>query len=613
MMNGVNGMPMPTKHNRRYMAGLDGLRAIAVLSVIFYHLYMPWAPGGLLGVTIFFVLSGYLITDLLIMEWKETNHIDLKQFWLRRIRRLIPAMVTTMFFVTAYITFFNQSLLSNVRKDFLAALLYFSNWSYIFRDVSYFETFETPSLFTHFWSLAIEEQFYLLWPLVMMVGLTFMTKRGHLFRYVMMGAVLSALWMAILYEPGTDPSRVYYGTDTRAFSLLIGAALAIIWPSNKLATRVGKQGRLFLDVIGFVGLVIVMSMLCFSSQYDAFLYRGGMFIISIAAAMLIAALVHPASRIGLIMGVRPLQWIGVRSYGMYLWHYPIIILTTPAVNTGEIHPVRMIVQLFLTVLFASLSWEYIENPIRKGAIKKWWQTVRSGYWGLKHIPPLRWLVINSMMFVIIIASVGLYIAPQSEAKSAKQTEAVKETVQKETPAEKETPISSKKVAQAAEEKQVEIGQRSITVIGDSVVIDATPYLQSVFSTITIDAKVGRQMSEVATIIQQLQTNQRLGEVVVISLGTNGPFSKKKLTSVLQSMGNKTEVYLVNTRVPRPWESVVNDDLNEVAEAFSNVTVINWYEASIHEPQYFAGDGVHLTKTGAEAYATLVEKYVTNKK
>lgn len=619
-------MPKPTRQNRRYMPGLDGLRAIAVLAVIFYHLNFEWASGGLLGVTVFFVLSGYLITDLLMAEWSESQSIDLKKFWIRRLRRLVPAMVVMMVAVTAWTTFFNQSLLYQLRKDFIPALLYFGNWWYIFRELSYFESFDTPSLFTHFWSLAIEEQFYILWPILLILGLTYIKKRKKLFLLTMIGAMISVIAMAFIYQPGTDPSRVYYGTDTRAFSLLIGAGLAMVWPSQKLASEISKGSRFLLDILGGMGLSVLLLMIYFANHYDAFLYRGGMFLLSLTTAVLIATLAHPASLLGKLMSIKPLRFIGVRSYGMYLWHYPVIILTTSTIHSGQPNLIRAIMQLMMIVLLSSLSWKYIEDPIRKGAIKKGWNKVRSGYWGLKDIPPSRWLAINSTIFVIIIASVGLYIAPTTKASPKNQVvKEMKETshqVEKESQVEKKREeIGGKEEARVENEQQQEsnqaeidgeksvISEKHVTVIGDSVVIDAAPFLKEKFSYINIDAKIGRQMSEVDSILLQLEREGQLGEVIIISLGTNGPFNKEHFVSILESLDQNKKVFLVNARVPRPWESAVNEDLSEIAQQFSNIQLINWHEMSVNEPSYFAADGVHLTKTGAKSYATFIAQQV----
>lgn len=368
----------PIKSSGRYMAGIDGLRALAVLAVIVYHLNYNWAPGGLLGVGIFFVLSGYLITDLLIAQWSRDGRLDMKDFWLRRARRLLPALLILLVIVAVWVTLFQPEQLSNIRGDVPAAVLYVSNWWLIFHDVSYFEKFGPPSPLGHLWSLAVEEQFYLFWPLLLTIGLRFIKRRGPFLLLTLFAAFVSALAMAILYEPGLDPSRVYYGTDTRVFALLIGAALAYIWPSRKLSPNLSRSAKASLDAVGGIGLLILLVCIWKTDQYDDFLYRGGLLVLSVVSAVVVATLAHPASSLAKVMGCKPLRWLGVRSYGIYLWHFPIIVLTTPAVEQNESFAVlRAVIQFAACIILAALSWKYIEEPIRHGAMGRLWSKLRA--------------------------------------------------------------------------------------------------------------------------------------------------------------------------------------------------------------------------------------------
>ncbi len=358
------------------MPGLDGLRALAVLGVIAYHLQLGFAPGGLLGVDVFFVLSGYLITDLLVTEWQESGGIGLRDFWLRRARRLFPALFIMLIVVVDWVTLYDHAQLAALRYDMVASMAYVSNWWFIFHQVSYFASFGPPSPFGHLWSLAVEGQFYLLWPLLLLFGLRYIPHRGLLAGLTLAGAAASALAMAVLYHPGSDPSRVYYGTDTRAFALLIGAALALVWPGQKLSGEVSPLGRLGIDLAGCAGLIIVLAMMWRTNQYETFLYRGGLLLLSAAAAILVAALAHPASRLGRALGWEPLRWLGERSYGIYLWHYPVIVLTSPVVNTSGVNVVRAALQVAASIALAALSWRFVEEPIRHGALQKLWVMMR---------------------------------------------------------------------------------------------------------------------------------------------------------------------------------------------------------------------------------------------
>jgi len=359
------------------MPGLDGLRAIAVLAVIAYHLNPDWAPGGLLGVGVFFTLSGYLITDLLLGQREATGRLQLGDFWLRRARRLLPALFLTLAVVVAWVTLLDRSLLQGLRGDVLAAVGYVSNWWNIVREASYFARFGPPPPLDHLWSLAVEEQFYLIWPWLLWLGLRYVPWRYTLAGLTLAGAALSAFAMALIYQPGVDPTRVYEGTDTRAFGFLIGAAMAMVWPSRELlADSINRRGRLLIDGAGVVGLAVIGILIWRTSEYSPFLYKGGIVLLSVATVLVLTALVHPASWLGVAVGWMPLRWLGVRSYGIYLWHYPIIVLTVPGPQQRASFSLEVL-QVVATIVVAALSWQFFEEPIRRGAIGRIWTHTRS--------------------------------------------------------------------------------------------------------------------------------------------------------------------------------------------------------------------------------------------
>jgi peptidoglycan/LPS O-acetylase OafA/YrhL len=367
-------MPQPIDSRDRYMPGLDGLRAIAVLGVIAYHLGWHWIPGGLLGVGVFFTLSGYLITDILLAQVARGG-IRLKPFWLARARRLLPALFVMLVVVIAWVTVIGPHQPSSFRVSVATAVGYFNNWWLIAHDVSYFAQFSAPEPLNHLWSLSIEEQFYIVWPFVLMVGLAIIPGlrtpaeiRPRLGGAILVLALASGVLMAALYHPGADPSRVYYGTDTRALELLIGAALATVWPSRLLRAQISGGARRIIDAGGVLGLAVIGLMFWRSTEFSPFLYRGGFLVLSVATALVVAASAHPASRLGPLLGSAPLRWIGVRSYAIYLWHFPIIVLTTPD-NAGP-SALRDIAQIAVILIVAALSWRYVENPIRHGALKR---------------------------------------------------------------------------------------------------------------------------------------------------------------------------------------------------------------------------------------------------
>jgi peptidoglycan/LPS O-acetylase OafA/YrhL len=366
------------------MPGLDGLRAIAVLAVIAYHLDFGWAPGGLLGVGVFFTLSGYLITDLLLGTRAATGSLKLGEFWIRRARRLLPALFLMIAVVVAWVTLFERSFLPGLRSDVIAATFYVSNWWNIAREASYFARFGPPPPLEHLWSLAVEEQFYLIWPWLVWLGLSLTRKRPVAAGVTLTGLALalstaSVIAMWVLYEPGIDPTRVYEGTDTRAFGLLVGAALAMVWPSRALSATLATRSRVLLDGVGVAGLLVIALLIWRTSEYSPFLYHGGILLLTIGTTATVAALAHPASLLGVAVGWAPLRWIGVRSYGIYLWHWPIIVLTAPSLDQKPTLTLQVI-QVAATIIVAALSWRFVEEPIRRGAMGRLWGKLKSGAW-----------------------------------------------------------------------------------------------------------------------------------------------------------------------------------------------------------------------------------------
>jgi peptidoglycan/LPS O-acetylase OafA/YrhL/lysophospholipase L1-like esterase len=417
-------MPEPVGRSQRYMPGLDGLRALAVFAVIGYHLGLGWSPGGLLGVGVFFTLSGYLITDLLLAE-VASGGMRLGEFWLRRARRLLPALFVVLIVVTLWVAVADRSQLRGLRGQDIAAALYVSNWWQIFQHIPYFARFGPPSPLNHLWSLAVEEQFYLVWPFLLLLGVRVVHERKRrvairprLAGVVMVLALASAIEMTVLYHPTFDPSRVYDGTDTRAFGLLFGAALAMVWPSRLLTSRVKGHARAILDVAGTVGLVTIAVLVWRTGQYSPFLYRGGMVLLSAATVLVIAAAAHPASRLGVALGWRPLRWLGVRSYGIYLWHAPVIVLTSPGVTAG-VDPVRAVLQVAASVALAAVSWRFVENPIRHGALRRLWTQARAGDWRARALPRSARAGLTAALAGLALAITSLIIlSPQGPTSSA---------------------------------------------------------------------------------------------------------------------------------------------------------------------------------------------------
>jgi peptidoglycan/LPS O-acetylase OafA/YrhL len=396
--------------------------------VLLYHAGLAWIPGGFLGVEVFFVISGYLITALLLAEWRVRGRVDLKAFWLRRARRLLPALYLLLVVTLAYAVVFLPGEVAGLRGDALAAFGYVTNWYLVFGQESYFEAVGRPSLLKHLWSLAVEEQFYILWPLVFVVGMgvgATRLRRRRVATVALAGAGASAVAMAVLYVPGVDPSRVYYGTDTRATGLLFGAALAFLWsqagkyrPADNRHQRLGLPSRsrfrrrwgwvvpTLLDLLGLAALGGLVWFCLQLGEFQPFLYRGGFAVVALTTAVAIMAVVHPRTRLGtgLLLGWGPLRWIGERSYGIYLWHWPIFAITRPGLDVPLDGLPLLALRLAATILLAHLSYRYVEEPIRRGALGRAWKALRRARGRRRQHLRRRWAgaVVSGLAFCAVL-------------------------------------------------------------------------------------------------------------------------------------------------------------------------------------------------------------------
>ena len=637
----------PTRPKSRYIPALDGLRTLAVVAVVLYHLNLTWAQGGLLGVTIFFVLSGYLITRLLLNEVAKTGRIDLKSFWIRRIRRLFPAVVTVVVVTCALCTIFNHVMLTKMRPDILPSLLFFNNWWQIAQNVSYFNALGDPSPLTHFWSLAIEEQFYLIWPPLLLAMVSMHVSKPNTRRVVLGLAAASALAMMVLYNPAADPSRVYYGTDTRVFSLLLGAWMAFI-PDRDLApvrlahrlglnrlSRAAKHGKnaedkpskkvdesadtapaqpsalvrfwsspASIDVLGVVGLVGLAAMVALTNGYTAFQYRGGTLLCSILTLMVIAACVQPQGMVARALAAEPLVWVGKRSYSIYLWHYPLLLLMNPVANISDTPWWQYILQVLVVVAVAECSYRFIETPFRKGAFGRTVSELREGTttpasWVRAHIP-----VCAVCGVVLVVALGGLVFVPDTSALSGEGAEILNKEAKNEKPQDQQAADDTDKDNDGFPD-----GSYDLLMIGDSVSLRAVDSFDGVFPHSHIDAEKGRQFDAGRTTFEGYIQQNLAGKIVVFALGTNGLVTDAQIDAIMADAGNQRTVVFVNTRSPQPWVGATNQAIANAATRYKNVRVIDWYGYSANRNDLFDGDGTHLSNAGVAEYLKLIHDAV----
>ncbi|MGO9754215.1 MAG: acyltransferase family protein [Solirubrobacteraceae bacterium] len=623
-------MPQPTDAERRYVAGLDGIRALAVACVIAYHVGVPWGRGGMLGVGVFFTLSGYLITDLLLSQWNQHAGLRLGQFWIGRGRRLLPALSVMLVVVGVWVALLDGGQLAAVRRQVIAAAFYVSNWSTIGRSGSYFARFAAPLPLDHLWSLAVEEQFYLLWPWLLLAGVRVARSRRVLVALTLGLAALSVLSMGVMYHPGYDPTRVYEGTDTRAFELLFGAALAMLWPAALPASAVRRASRVCLDLIGLGGLVVIGVLVWRTNAFSSFLYPYGFVLLSFGTVAVVAAVVVPGSRLGAALGRPGLRWVGVRSYAIYLWQWPIIVLINP--SHGPLGWVRAIIAVSATLAISNLSWTFLEEPIRHGAIGRLWRYLRSRR-GRPRARQRRLAISGTVLIALLVPVISLSgLVPAASEGDQSGTGPLLEHTQAiaiRDPKRKSAPPAPFKA-----------DCRSVVYIGDStsegeISNDYIPDLLLQLPAQLADVGVKQFYPEISGARSIVELYERIpnGAMIaqshikagfkgcwIIALGTNDVAN----VAVGSTVGLATRISRMMSIIgkqPVLWVSVItlvqsgayaesgmaqwNADLAAVCERYPNLRIFDW--GAFAKPQWFIPDGIHYYSPGYVARSHLISQ------
>ena len=577
--------------NSRYIHSVDGLRAVAVLAVLLYHLGIDWIPGGFLGVDLFFVISGYVITGLILDSIARSGTLDLRAFYLSRIRRLVPALIAMLVFTTLFIGVYAPETVRRFVADIPYVLSGSMNWALVSRQQDYFEAIGRPPLLQHTWSLAVEAQFYLIWPLVLLFILKYFGKKN--IPYAALGIALASGIALFAYSVSIDTqesaiSHVYFGTDTHSIGLFLGSALAVSWQPQNLTREITKRAQDFVDLIGVVGLLGLLSTFLFINESDPTLYRIAFPLSALFGCATLISVVHPASRFAPILSTRPLMWIGERSYGIYLWHWIVFQLTRPSIDLVGDDWALYALRVLIVFALADISLRYIEIPVRRGYFELWFR-------GMKY----RTRAVRLRQKLSTIAAIFL-IASATSLVSMNAIERADRIAAQER--------EDAKAAHEGDVNQViaSADTPGLWVTGDSVILGIRNVLAQYERIELINARVGRQISE---LIEVAKTDQQFvgKSPVVLNLGNNNRLVENDVISLMEIVRNQPQIIVVNTAVPRSWKDSNNELIRSVVSRYPNTTIIDWDQISANHPEYFATDGVHLNPPGVNAYVSAIRE------
>ena len=570
----------------KHISSIDGLRAIAVTAVVLYHLGISWIPGGFLGVDLFFVISGYVITRLILDSINQSSALDLRAFYAARLRRIYPGFLFMVICTIIFIGVWAPEAIKRFLSDLPYALTGSINWLLVARHQDYFETVGRPPLLQHTWSLAVELQFYLIWPIILLTVLKYFGKKNiariALIIAMVSGTTLFFVSLQLDQANAQQISHIYFGTDTHSLGLFLGSALAVSWIPQNLSADIEKRAQDVIDGIGVVGLLGLISTFLFIEESNASLYRIAFPLAGIFGCLVIISLVHPASRFAPIISTAPFRWVGQRSYGIYIWHWVIFQVTRPSVDLSGQTWALYLARVLLVLALADISLRWVEIPFRQGLVQDWFRGMK--YRSAKVQLRQKISVISSIIIVLAITS---SISVQAINKSDE--------------------VANQILQQNTQEQQTQDDLGSTTglwVTGDSVILGIRSKLEAKEHISLINARVGRQAPELLAVMRVDQSSVP-SSPVVFNLGNNNALSEATVVEIFEIVKNQPQVIVVNTAVPRAWKDSNNEIISRVASRYSNVKVVDWDRISKGRPELFAPDGVHLSPAGSDVYVDLV--------
>ena len=575
----------------RHIASIDGLRAIAVTAVVLYHLGISWLPGGFLGVDLFFVISGYVITRLILDSINKSGALDLRGFYWARLRRIYPGFLFMVFSTIIFIGVWAPEAIKRFLTDLPYALVGMMNWALVARQQDYFESIGRPPLLQHTWSLAVELQFYLIWPIILLTVLKYFGKanvaRVALIIAMFSGAALFIVSLQLDAANAQQVSHIYFGTDTHSLGLFLGAALAVSWIPQNLSANIAKRAQDVIDGIGVFGLLGLMATFLFIDANNATSYQIAFPLAAIFGCLVIISLVHPASRFAPLISSAPFTWVGQRSYGIYIWHWVVFQVTRPSVDlTGETWALYL-ARVLLVLALADISLRWVEIPFRQGNIQNW---VR----GIKYRAPRVQLRHKAYILLSILSLVA--VSASISAQAISKSELAAEQLLNESMVNEDEDLAA---------STGDLGSTTgVWVTGDSVILGVRAKLERQVHISLINARVGRQAPELlaAMGVDQISVPE---SPIVFNLGNNNKLSIETVTEIFETVKNQPQIVVVNTAVPRSWRDENNKIIATVAANYPNVKLVDWNKISEGKPQLFAPDGVHLSPMGSDAYVAAI--------
>ena len=574
---------MSTPRGIRYIPAIDGLRAVAVIAVMLYHLGFNWIPGGFLGVDLFFVISGYVITRLLLDSIQRSGGLDLRAFYVARIRRLLPPLLFMIIVTTVFVGAWAPDTMRRFLADTPFALLGGMNWWLVFRHTDYFEAIGRPPLLQHTWSLGVEAQFYLVWPLILLLVLRYFGKNkipgAALLIAAFSGIALLLVSLQVDAANASQVSHVYFGTDTHSIGLFLGAALAVRWIPQNLNETVSKKAQDFIDGIGVFGLLGIIAAFLFVDENDPTLYKIAFPLAGLFGCAIITSIVHPASRFAPILSSKPFVWIGERSYAIYLWHWVVFQVTRPDYDLEGSPWALYALRLLIVFALADISLRLVELPVRTGLIDYWFK-------GMKYRTKRVQLRQKFAVLLIVISTLGLTAtsALSAIAEGDRQLNELKQQL--------ESPAITPTVTEGG-----------LWVTGDSVILGIRFELDARENIGLINARVGRQAPELLEVIKNDKANM-VGSTIIMNLGNNNRLTEEQVAAIFAEVKDQPRIIVVNTAVPRGWRDENNALIAQYA-ALYGARLIDWATISAGHPEYFGPDGVHLVPAGVRAYVDAI--------